>query len=150
MSQDKAKIPPQSVLPASFLLPLRIFMGVTFLYAGIQHLTDPSYFDPTKPGYIGHLISQYAVGSPIHDFLLGVAQPNAVAFGYVVAVGESIIGVAILIGFLLRLAAFLGLLLNFTFFLSADLERFPILLRFRHCLCDGLAYAPSIRPATQP
>ena len=91
VSQSKVKISPQSLLPASFLLPLRIFMGVTFLYAGIQHLTDSSYFDPSKPGYIGHLISQYAVGSPIHDFLLGVAEPNAVTFGYFVAVGESII-----------------------------------------------------------
>jgi len=125
LSQDKTKITAQNVLPASFLLPLRIFMGVTFLYAGIQHLTEPSYFDPTKPGYIGHLISQYAVGSPIHDFLLGVAEPNAVAFGYVVGVGESIIGVAILIGFLFRLAAFLGLILNFTFFLSATWNAFP-------------------------
>jgi thiosulfate dehydrogenase [quinone] large subunit len=100
-------------------------MGVTFLYAGIQHLTDPSFFDPSKPGYIGHLISQYAVGSPIHDFLLGFAQPNAVTFGYVVAIGESIIGVAVLVGFLFRFASLLGLVLNFTFFLSATWNAFP-------------------------
>lgn len=113
------------MLSANLLLPLRIFMGATFLYAGIQHLTDPSYFDPSKPGNIGHLISQYAVGSPIHDFLLGFVAPNAVAFGYVVAVGESLIGAAILIGLLFRLAALSGLLLNFTFFLSATWNAFP-------------------------
>ena len=53
-----------AVLPANVILPLRIFMGATFLYAGLQHLTDPSYFDPSKPGYIGHLVAQYAVASP--------------------------------------------------------------------------------------
>jgi len=106
-------------------LPLRIFMGVTFLYAGLQHLTDPSYFDGSKQGYIGHLVAQYAVGSPIHDFLLGVVAPNAIAFGYLVAVGESLIGVAVLLGFLYRIAAFAGLLLNFTFFLSATWNAFP-------------------------
>ncbi len=100
-------------------------MGATFLYAGIQHLTEPSYFDSSKPGYIGHLVAQYAVGSPIHDFLLGVVAPNAVAFGYMVAVGESLIGVAVLLGFLYRVAAFAGLLLNFTFFLSATWNAFP-------------------------
>jgi thiosulfate dehydrogenase [quinone] large subunit len=100
-------------------------MGATFLYAGLQHLTDSSYFDPSKSGYIGHLISQYAVGSPIHGFLLGVAEPNAVAFGYMVAVGEILIGVATLIGFLFRVAAFAGLILNFTFFLSATWNAFP-------------------------
>lgn len=94
-------------------------------FTGIQHLTDPSYFDPSKPGYIGHLISQYAVGSPIHNFLLGVVAPNAVAFGYAVALGESLIGAAVLLGLLLRLAALAGLLLNFTFFLSATWNAFP-------------------------
>jgi thiosulfate dehydrogenase [quinone] large subunit len=110
---------------AGLLLPLRAFMGITFLYAGIQHLTDPTYFDPSKPGYIGHLITQYAVGSPLHDFLLGTVGPSAVAFGYVVAIGEALIGVAILLGFLFRIAALAGLLLNFTFFLSATWNAFP-------------------------
>jgi thiosulfate dehydrogenase [quinone] large subunit len=81
-------------------------MGVTFIYAGVQHLTDPAYFDPSKLGYIGHLVSGYAVGSPIHGFLLGVVPPNAVGFGYLVAIGESLIGIAILLGFLFRVAAF--------------------------------------------
>jgi uncharacterized membrane protein YphA (DoxX/SURF4 family) len=115
----------RTLLSSNLLLPLRIFMGVTFVYAGVQHLTDSAYFDPSKPGYIGHLVSQYAVGSPIQGFLLGVVAPNAVTFGYLVAVGESLIGVAILLGFLFRLAALAGLLLNLTFFLSATWTAFP-------------------------
>lgn len=106
-------------------MPLRIFMGATFLYAGIQHLSDPSYFNSSKPGYIGHLITQYAVGSPIHDFLMGIVVPRAVAFGYLVAVSESLIGLAVILGFLYRIAAVAGLLLNLTFFLSATWNAFP-------------------------
>jgi thiosulfate dehydrogenase [quinone] large subunit len=109
---------------SNLFLPLRLFMGFTFLYAGLQHLTDPSFFDPSKSGYIGHLISQYAVGSPIHDFLLTVA-PNAVMFGWLVAVGEVLIGIATLTGFLFRPAALAGLTLNFMFFLSATWNAFP-------------------------
>jgi uncharacterized membrane protein YphA (DoxX/SURF4 family) len=124
LSKNESKRP-QTLLSLSLLLPLRIFMGITFLYAGVQHLTDPAYFDTSKPGYIGHLVSQYAVGSPIHDFLLGVVEPNAVTFGYMVAIGESLIGIAVLLGLLFRLAAFAGLLLNFTFFLSATWNAFP-------------------------
>ena len=105
--------------------PLRLFMGFTFLYAGVQHLTDPSYFDPSKSGYIGHLVAQYAVGSPIHDFLLGVVAPNAVSFGWMVAGGEVVIGFATLTGFFFRVAALAGLMLNFTFFLSATWNAFP-------------------------
>lgn len=126
MTEQKAETRNQlGILPATMLLPLRIFMGATFLYAGIQHLTDPSYFDPSKPGYIGHLVVQYAVGSPLHDFLVGVVAPNAVTFGYSVAVGESLIGMAVLLGFLYRVAAVAGLLLNLTFFLSATWNAFP-------------------------
>jgi hypothetical protein len=51
--------------------------------------------------------------------------PNAVTFGYVVAIGECLIGVAALLGFLFRFAAFAGLILNFTFFLSATWNAFP-------------------------
>ncbi len=125
MSQDKSKNSRQALLSQNLLLPLRIFMGMTFIYAGVQHLTDPAYFDPSKPGYIGHLISQYAVGSPIHDFLLSTVAPNAVSFGYVVAIGESLIGIAALLGFLFRPAALAGLLLNLTFFFSATWNAFP-------------------------
>lgn len=114
-----------AMVSLGLLLPMRLFMGLTFLYAGLQHLTDPSYFDPSKSGYIGHLITQYAIGSPIHDFLMGVVQPNAVPFGYAVGIGESLIGIATLAGFLFRFAAFAGLILNFTFFLSATWTAFP-------------------------
>jgi len=117
-----------SVIPAlsaNLLWPLRLFMGLTFFYAGIQHLSDPSFLDPSKAGYIGNLISGYATGSPIHSFLMGVAEPNAVAFGYTVAIGEALIGIAILTGFLFRIAALAGLVLNFTFYLSATWNAFP-------------------------
>ena len=40
-------------------------MGVTFVYAGIQKLTDPQYFNPTARGYIGHQIAAFATGSPL-------------------------------------------------------------------------------------
>ena len=112
-------------LPSTLLLPLRVFLGATFLYAGVQHLTDPSYFDPSKPGFIGHLIVQYAVGSPLHDFLLGAVEPRAVSFGYLVATGEIMIGLAALFGLLFRIACVAGLALNLTFFLSATWTVFP-------------------------
>lgn len=121
----RVKITSNPMRPATLLWPLRIFMGFTFLYAGLQHLTDPSYFDPSMAGYIGKLVVGYATGSPIHAFLIGVVEPNAIAFGYSVAIGECLIGVAVLTGFLFRIAAFAGLLLNFTFYLSATWNAFP-------------------------
>lgn len=107
------------------IVPLRLFLGVTFVYAGMQKLTDPQYFNPTARGSIGHQIAAFALGSPLHGFLTNVAVPHAALFGGLVAYGELAIGLGVLLGFFLRPAAFFGLLINLTFFLSADWHVFP-------------------------
>ncbi len=112
-------------LPAWVLLPLRLFLGVTFVYAGLQKLTDPQYFQPSAVRYIGKQITAFAAGSPIHGFLLHVAAPHAVLFGGMVAYGELAIGLATLFGLLLRPAAFFGAVLSFIFFLSASWRIHP-------------------------
>src|SRR5438067_8789727 len=94
------------------LLPLRLFLGITFLYAGIQKLTDPQFFNPSATGFIGKQIMAFAHGSPIHNVLLHVALPHAVFFGLLVACGEIAIGIGTLLGFLFRPAAFFGILLS--------------------------------------
>src|SRR2546421_11206936 len=107
------------------ILPLRLFLGVTFVYGGIQKLTDPQYFDPSARGYIGKQIEAFANGSPIHNFLIDVALSHAHLFGALVAYGELAIGIATLLGFLTQPAAFFGLLLNVLFFLSATWHVYP-------------------------
>ncbi|HEX7734393.1 MAG TPA: TQO small subunit DoxD [Ktedonobacteraceae bacterium] len=107
------------------LVPLRLFLGVTFVYAGLQKLTDPQYFNPAARGYIGHQIIAFANGSPLHDFLMRVAVPHALLFGGLVAYGELVIGLGVLLGLFLRAASLCGLLINLIFFLSADWHVFP-------------------------
>lgn len=107
------------------LLPLRLFLGITFVYAGIQKLTDPQYFNHTAPGYIGKQILGFAFGSPIHNFLVYFVVPHATFFGALVAFGELAIGLGTLLGLLLRPAAFFGLLLSLMFFLSASWRVYP-------------------------
>jgi len=111
--------------PVWTLLPLRLFLGLTFVYAGIQKLTDPQYFQPSGRGYIGKQIQAFAVGSPLHDFLVRVALPHANLFGTLVAYGELAIGIGTLLGLLSRPAAFFGALLNIVFFLSASWHVYP-------------------------
>jgi thiosulfate dehydrogenase [quinone] large subunit len=107
------------------LVPLRLFLGVTFCYAGVQKLTDPQYFQPAARSSIGALIASFATGSPLHDLLVAIAEPHAAFFGALVAYGELAIGLGVLAGLLLRVASLCGLLLNLLFFLSADWHIFP-------------------------
>lgn len=107
------------------ILPLRLFLGVTFVYGGVQKLTDPQYFNPSTPGYIGKQIAAFATGSPLHSFLINLALPHATLFGAIVAYGELAIGTGVLLGMLLRPAAVFGLLLNILFFFSATWRVHP-------------------------
>ncbi len=111
--------------PVWVLLPMRLFLGVTFVYAGIQKLTDPQYFNPSAIGYIGKQIMGFANKSPIHDFLVNIVVPHAMFFGALVAYGELAIGLGVLVGLLLRPAAFFGTLISLLFFLSASWRVFP-------------------------
>ena len=74
-------------MTAPMLAPLRLFLGITFIYAGIQKLTDPQFFAPNAPGYIGRQITAFAAGSPIRALLLNLALPHAALFGSLVAWG---------------------------------------------------------------
>lgn len=107
------------------LLPLRLFLSITFIYAGIQKLTDPQFFQRGAPGYIGKQLIAYAHTSPMHDFLLQVAAPHALLFGLLVAYGEIAIGLGTLVGFLMRPAAFFGVILSILFFLSISWKVYP-------------------------
>lgn len=114
-----------STISTWVLLPLRLFLGVTFVYAGLQKLTDPQYFKASAPGYIAKQITGFANGSPIGGFLLHVAVPHAALFGALVAYGELAIGLGTLVGLLVRPAACFGALLSLMFFLSASWRVHP-------------------------
>jgi len=106
------------------ILPLRLFLGITFIYAGIQKLADPQFFNPAAHGYIGKQIMAFATGSPLHDILIRLV-PHALLFGALVAYGEIAIGLGVLFGLLFRPAAFFGILINLVFFLSATWHVYP-------------------------
>jgi thiosulfate dehydrogenase [quinone] large subunit len=107
------------------LIPMRLFLGVTFVYAGIQKLADPQFFKPTSPGYIGRQIIGFAHGSPLRGFLMQFVIPHSHFFGVLIIAGEIAIGLGTLVGFLLRPAAFFGLLISLMFYLTASWHVYP-------------------------
>jgi hypothetical protein len=50
--------------PARALLPLRIFLGATFVYAGAQKLSDPGFLHPGAATYIGTQLHGFADHTP--------------------------------------------------------------------------------------
>jgi thiosulfate dehydrogenase (quinone) large subunit len=106
-------------IPGYAVLPLRLFLGITFVYAGLQKISDPGFLRPGAPTYIGAQLLSFSHGSPIKFFLLHLME-HAQIIGALTILGELAIGTAVLLGLFTRLAALSGLVLNFVFFLSAS------------------------------
>ena len=96
---------------------VRLVTGWWFFHAGYTKLLAPEPFDAA-----GWLV-QGTQGAPIHGFLAWVGQtPLLLEFTNVmVPVGETLIGLGLLVGALTRLAAFFGgVLMTFFYLGNAD------------------------------
>ncbi len=76
---------------------LRTFLGVTFVYAGWQKLSDPGFLHRGSLTYVGSQLQGFANGSPIGALLRGLSHA-AVPVGIAVALGEIAIGLGTLLG----------------------------------------------------
>jgi len=101
------------------LLPLRLFLGFTLLYAGLLKLSDPNYFDATSSSSVQSQMFLAIKHSPI-SFLVSQAAEHATLAGLAIAVGEIAVGISVLLGVWSRLGALGGFLLSLSFFLTVS------------------------------
>ena len=123
---DRRRLPTTS--PGLALLPLRLFLGATFVYAGYQKLSDPGFLHPGSATYIGGQLHAFASGTPGGFVLRWFALPFPALAGVGVALTEIGIGLLVLAGLLTRYAAAAGLALNLLLFLTATWNTHPYFL----------------------
>jgi thiosulfate dehydrogenase [quinone] large subunit len=109
------------------LVVLRLFLGVTFVYAGAQKLLDPNFLRSGSSDYIGTQLRGFAQGSPI-SWLLDPLAHVAVLAGLGIALLEISIGLGTLIGIAPRTMAGAGFLVNLALLLSATWHVHPYFL----------------------
>ncbi|WP_086663747.1 Rieske 2Fe-2S domain-containing protein [Lentzea kentuckyensis] len=110
--------------PIWALLPLRVFLGGTFLYAGLSKLLDTHYLDATSPLGVQAQMLHAATTSPIGP-LVSFAAGNPTVIGLVIAFGEVAVGLGALLGLFTRIAALGGFLLALSFFLTVSWTTSP-------------------------
>ena len=106
------------------LVPIRLFLGVTFIFAGLQKVANPNFFDKSSPISIYSQLVGAERGSPIH-FLLGHLLKVATPLGVLIAAGEVAIGLGVLLGLMTRVAAVGGMMLSFGLFLTVSYHSHP-------------------------
>jgi thiosulfate dehydrogenase (quinone) large subunit len=109
-------------------LPLRLFLGATFAYAGLQKISDPGFLQPGSSTYIGTQLQGFAAHSPIGFLIQLLALPVPQLAGIGVIAAELVIGVLVILGLATRWAAAAGALLSFVLFLTASWSVQPYFL----------------------
>ncbi len=102
------------------LLPLRFFVGGTFVYAGLDKIIDPRFLQATGPGSIGEQLLGFTHSSPLAGLVSVFALPFPVVIGLLMALAEIAIGLGALTGLLYRTSAAAGAAVSLLFFLTAS------------------------------
>ncbi len=117
-------------------LPLRFYIGQEWLAAGEHKIRDDAW--GTGEGLLGYWQGAVAVpeqGRPritydwYRDFLQGMIDRESYTwFADVIAWGEFFVGLGLVVGALVGIAAFFGTLMNVSFLLAGSTSSNPILL----------------------
>jgi thiosulfate dehydrogenase [quinone] large subunit len=104
----------------SYLVPLRVFIGIGWLRAFAEKATDPGWRDGTSlSDYLNDRVLGGDIPFPSYKALVtGVFLPHATVLGWIVMIGQVLAGLAILTGSLTRMALLGGLFMNLNFLLA--------------------------------
>jgi thiosulfate dehydrogenase [quinone] large subunit len=117
---------------------LRVYVGYEWLVAGWGKVTNPAGVwvgEQAGTAVSGFLTSALTKTGGDHPdvagwyawFLGHVALPNAAVFSYLVAYGEVLVGVALILGLFTGIAAFFGGVMNASYLLAGTVSTNPLL-----------------------
>jgi len=133
-----------NVYLAVFWLPIRFFIGRAWLAAGEHKVRDDAWMDggtalvsgnPEAPGFWERIVAVPPdVPRPLiaydwyRDFITYLIDNDwASFFGKAIAVGEVLVGLGLLFGALVGIAAFFGTVMNMSFMLAGSASSNPVL-----------------------
>ncbi len=115
-------------------LVLRVYLGYSWLMAGIGKVTSDAWTGENAgvaiEGFMGGALAKVEEGdvaSWYAAFLESVVIPNAVPFSYMVAWGEVLVGLGLIVGLLTGIAAFFGATMNMSFLMAGTVSTNPIM-----------------------
>lgn len=120
-----------NVYAAGILTFLRVYVGWKWLSAGWGKVTGEPF---NAGGYLnGSLNNPVMNGEELMyptyvSFLENVAIPNADLFSFMVAWGEVLVGIGLILGVFTTAAAFFGVMMNFSFMFAGTVSSNPWLV----------------------
>jgi thiosulfate dehydrogenase (quinone) large subunit len=119
-------MPPRAWLLAGWaLLPVRVYLGFMFIFAGLQKLMNPAFLSFTAPGGLHHQMLGYILGGSPISGLLRQLVPHSTPLGILFALGELGVGIGMALGLWTRIAAIGGMVLSLSLFLAVSFNDSP-------------------------
>ena len=121
---------------AWFWFIIRVYVGYEWLIAGYEKVINPAWIGPNAGGAItGFINGALTKVSGAHPdvqgwyavFLQNTVLPHAHGWSALIAYGEVLVGVGLIIGLLTGIAAFFGLFMNLNYLLAGTVSTNPIL-----------------------
>ncbi len=116
-------------------LIVRLYVGYAWITAGWGKVTSDAWTGKNAgaalQGFVGGALAKSQEGGDVAGwyatFLENTVLPNAKVFSYMVAYGELLVGLGLILGLLTGIAAFFGALMNVTFLFAGTLSANPLL-----------------------
>ena len=118
-------------------LILRVYVGWQWLTAGWAKVTSAAWVGPQAgtaiQGFLQGALKKTAgahpdVSSWYAFFINNVAALHTVFFSYLVAYGELLVGIALILGIFVGIASFFGAFMNFNYLFAGTVSINPLLL----------------------
>jgi thiosulfate dehydrogenase [quinone] large subunit len=118
-------------------LILRLYAGYEWVQAGWEKLHSATWTGSKAgtalTGFVNGALTEAGGAHPNVQgwyawFLQHVVLPNVVAWSYLVSLGETLVGVALILGIFTGIAALFGSFMNMNYLLAGSLSTNPILL----------------------
>jgi thiosulfate dehydrogenase [quinone] large subunit len=132
-----------------FWLVLRLFVGYEFLTAGWSKVSEGWIGSDKISGFLGGALKKAATGEhpEVQGWYAGlinnVFMPNAEIFSALVAGGEVLVGLALIVGVFTKFAAVQGAIMNIAFLAAGTSSSNPQMLVFQVAMVfagTGVAY----------
>ena len=116
-------------------LIIRLYLGYIWLNAGWHKITSDAWTGANSGaairGFVQNALLKAGEGKDVTGwyahFLENVVLPNAGLFAYLVAFGEVLVGLGLILGLLTGIAAFFGGLMNASFLFAGTVSSNPLM-----------------------